>query len=137
MLLGILSCQRPERKAFCLAIGSIAFITFLVDAKVLHHRLAMKWRTWSPFWHDSHIVDILPSPSGCATAYIIAAGFQDIGYSALISDGALFPKHCLIKTGHSNASYPRDLSATWSGTVFTAAEMRYDEATGLLTPTNF
>ncbi|MFT3992345.1 MAG: hypothetical protein QM680_13150 [Luteolibacter sp.] len=113
----------------CLGIAA-----FIADFTVLRHRISLELRTWNPVWDVAEIVDILPSPSGRATAYIVGGGFLDSAYWAYISDGSMFPKHSYIETGVSDVSYPKDMSGSWSGSVFSIAKLRYDEKSRILAP---
>ena len=120
---------RSGLRPACLVLASLTLTTFFLDVFVFRHRLAVECRSWSPVWDCEDIADILTSPSGRSTAYIVGGGFLDSAYWTYISDGGLFPKHCYIDTGPTDAYYPKDFSASWAGPVFTAASVTYDEST--------
>ena len=136
ILLFIIWRYRPALKFATGMVAGLSLLAFLLDCTVLHHRLAVESRSWSPVWDGEDVVDILRSPSGRSTAYIVGGGFPDSAYWAYVSDGGLFPKHCYIDTGPTDACYPKDFSAAWSGSVFAVAGVHYDEATSQLTTAN-
>jgi hypothetical protein len=113
-----------------LAVGITAFVA---DSTIFRHRMRLEARTWSPIWDCDEIVDILPSPSGRTTAYIVGGGFLDSAFWVYISDGSLFPKHSYIETGATDVAYPKDISGSWTGSVFSVAKLRYDEASRQIT----
>jgi hypothetical protein len=100
---------------------------------MLRHRLAVKFRAWSLIWDDGLIHDVLLSPTGKTTVYVVGNHWLDSAYWVYISDGGLFPRQAILYTKSMDAYYPRDITASWTGTVFTAAEdfvtLRYDEST--------
>jgi len=116
-------------RAACCFIGGLAALSFVLDVTVLQHRLAVGFRSWSPVWDCEQVVDTLRSPSGKSTAYIVGGGFLDSTYWVYISDGGLFPKRAYIHMNATDAHYPKDFSAAWSGSVFSVAGVRYDETT--------
>ena len=129
VILCIVWLYRPVFRAACWFIGGLAALLFIVDATVLQHRLAVEFRSWSLVWDCEDVVDTLRSPSGRSTAYIVGGGFLDSAYWAYISDGGLFPKHTYIDMDATDAYYPKDFSAAWSGSVFSVAGVHYDETT--------
>lgn len=129
VILCIVWLCRPVFRAACWFIGGLAALTFVVDTTIFQHRLAVELRSWSPVWDGENVVDTLRSPSGRSTAYIVGEGFLDSAYWAFISDGSLFPKHTYIDTHSTDAYYPKDFSAAWSGPVFSVADVRFNETT--------
>ena len=125
---------RPAWRQWSLLIPALALITLVTDAFCFRHRLALQFRTWSLFWDTESIDDIIRSPSGKTTAYIVGSHWLDSGYWAYLSDGHLFPRHAPIETTAADAFYPRDVQAGWDGPVFTAREqfisLAYDERDG-------
>jgi hypothetical protein len=115
-----------------LIIGVTAFVA---DVTLLRHRISLEVRTWSPIWDCEEIVDTLPSPSGRTTAYIVRGGFLDSAYWVYFSDGGIFPKHSYIETGATDVAYPKDIAGAWTGSVFSIANLRYDESSGKIYPT--
>ena len=132
-LFGLVWRFRPSLKFVTLILVGLGVAAFAIDCFVLRHRIAVECRAWSLVWDTDSIDDIIPSPSGRTTIYIIGSHWLDSAYWAYISDGGLFPRRQFLHTKGADAYYPRDLSASWSGSVFTAAEqfvtLRYDEST--------
>ena len=125
---------RPALRVAAGIVAGVSLLAFVLDCKFFRHRLAVESRSWALVFDFEDVVDILPSPSGRSTAYIVGGGLLDAAhYSAYVSDGGLFPKHCSIEIGSYDSYYPKDFSAAWSGSIFTVAGVHYDEATSLLT----
>jgi hypothetical protein len=126
---------RPSLRRASVALSVVALVAFTLDVTLLRHRLAIECRTWNPIWDGEDIADVLRSPSGRSTAYIVVGGFLDSANRTYISDRILFPKHCSIEADSTDSSYPKDFSASWEGAVFTVASVTYDETTGQLSTT--
>ena len=133
LLCGLVWRYRPSLRVATLLLAGVFFTVFTTDCLWLRHRLAVELRAWSLIWDTERLDDIIPSPSGRTTVYIVGSHWLDSAYWAYISDGGLFPKHEFLHTKSADASYPRDLTASWTGSVFTAAEdfvtLRYNEST--------
>lgn len=133
MLCGLVWRLRPSLRFATLILASFSVAVFCFDCFLLRHRFAVELRAWSPVWDTESIDDIIQSPSGRTTVYIVGSHWLDSAYWAYISDGGLFPRREFLHTKGADAYYPRDLTATWTGSVFTAAEdfvtLRYDEST--------
>jgi hypothetical protein len=133
-LCGLVWRFRPSLKIATFILIGLGVAFFAIDCLVLRHRLAVEFRAWSLIWDTETIDDIIYSPSGRTTVYIVGSHWLDSAYWAYISDGGPFPRHEFLHTKGADANYPRDLSASWTGSVFTAAEnfvtLRYDESTG-------
>jgi len=91
----------------------------VVDAFFLRHRLAVEWRSWTPFFDITHISEVLVSPSGRTTVYLINSGFTDSFYSVYVSAGTLFPISGYLEPTSSDM-HRADLDIGWSGSLFTA-----------------
>lgn len=132
LLLAVVWFIRPAWRRCCLAIPIAAALLLVGDALVLRHRIAVEFRAWAPIMDITSVEDVIHSPSGQTTVYIVGAHWLDSAYWAYISDGGLFPRHSVLHTRGDDAYYPRDITATWSGSTFTAAEqfvtLRYDES---------
>jgi hypothetical protein len=133
LLCGLVWRFRPSLRVATLFLASLFLTAFTIDCLLLRHRMAVELRAWSIIWDTESIDDIIPSPSGRTTVYIVGSHWLDSAYWAYISDGGLFPRHRILHTIGPDAYYPKDLKASWTGTVFTAAEgfvtLRYDEST--------
>ena len=91
----------------------------VVDAFFLRHRLAVEWRSWTPFFDIAHISEVLVSPSGRTTVYLINSGFTDSSYSVYVSAGTFFPISGHLEPTSSDMQRA-DLDIGWSGSLFTA-----------------
>lgn len=127
---------RPSFKPVCLGLPVAAFLLLCMDAYILRHRMAVEMRAWSLLMDTEKIEDVLRSPSGGSTVYVVGSHWLDSSYRAYVSDGGLFPKSGRIRTTGSDARYADGVTAQWSGEVFAAAEkflaLRYNERSGLL-----
>ena len=133
LLCGLVWHSRPSLRIATLILVGFSVAVFAMDCLLLRHRVAVELRTWSLLWDIENIDDIIQSPSGRTTVYIVDSDWLDSAYRAYISDGGLFPRQVFLYTKHADAYYPRDITASWTGSIFTAAEqfvtLRYDEST--------
>jgi hypothetical protein len=105
------------RWALIIPITTVSLL--VVDSYFLRHRLAVEWRTWSPFFDITHISEVLVSPSGRTTVYLINSGFTDSSYSVYVSSGSLFPIFAYLVPASQNM-IRGELDIGWNGSVFTA-----------------
>lgn len=120
----------PEFRRAAAFISIVALALFITDVALLHHRVGVTLRAWSPIGFGARIVDVLPSPSARSVVYVAQRGFVDTAYSVYLSDGGLFPQHQHIDSERSDASYPKDIPGSWKGTIFSMARFHYDEDSG-------
>jgi hypothetical protein len=122
---------RPSwRWVACLVPGLFSTV-FLFDAFVFHHRLAVECRVRVEIFNSSSIEDILPSPSGDTTIYMVEDHWIERSYRIYISAHTLFPRCEMILTSLPDLAYPRDIRVDWKGPVFVAGDslvtLAYDE----------
>lgn len=127
---------KPSWGRWALCIPALFAMGLAVDAFFFRHRLAVEARTWFPILDTAEGVDVLTSPTGRSTVYVVSDGFVDSSYSIYLSTRRLFPRRAYIETTSSDASYPRDISASWNGPLFTAGDglvsVAFDERSGKL-----
>lgn len=104
---------------WAMIIPLVAVVLLVGDAYFLRHRLAVAWRVWDPMFDTTDVSEVLVSPSGRTTVYLLNTGFTDSSYSVCVSGGTLFPIFgYLVPT--SEDMFRRDLDIGWRGSVFTA-----------------
>lgn len=127
---------KPSWRRWAPCIPALFAIGLAVDAFFFRHRLAVEARTWFPIFDTEDIVDVVTSPSGRTKVYVVSGGFVDSSHSLYLSTRRLFPRRAYIETTSSDASYPRDISASWNGPLFTAGDglisVAFDERSGKL-----
>ncbi len=127
---------QPGWRRWALGVPLLFAGALLIDAFFFHHRLAVEARAWQLIWDIDEIEDTLPSPSGRTTAYIVGSHWRGSGYRVYLSAPRLFPYRAYIQTTARDPSYPREISATWNGPLFTAGDhllsVAFDERTGKL-----
>lgn len=126
----------PSWRVGMLSIPILLSGVFLADAFMFRHRLAVEARNLPTFLDISVMEDIITSPSGRTTAYIVGNHWLDSSYCVYLSAGGLFPRTVVVQPISSGAAYPKDIKAVWSGPLFTIGEGQilaaYDERNGKL-----
>ncbi|TLD72062.1 hypothetical protein FEM03_04875 [Phragmitibacter flavus] len=112
---------RPQWFRLSCLIPLIGVGLILIDAYVLRHRIAVEYRCWNPLWDITSIREIISSPSGDTTVYLINSSFTDSSYWIYLSTGGLFPKHGYL-THTSSDMYRRNLVIGWKDQWFYIGE---------------
>jgi len=125
---------KPAWRTWMVAVPSLLVMAWLADAFMWRHRLAVEARAWHPVWDTEEIEGILVSPSGRTTIYVVGSHWLDSSYSIYISSGRLFPRRAYLATEGDDASYEKDISASWNRELFTAGDagvsLAVDERSG-------
>lgn len=104
-------------------IPLLGFVLLLIDSQILNHRVSVTARTLVFFGFDTiQISDVLRSPSGSSTAYIVSSSWLDTLHRVYISDGDLFPQSSMIKTHGEDVYYGEGLKAFWEGELLVVKE---------------
>ena len=127
---------RPSWRRWALGAPFLFSGALLIDAFLFHHRFAVEARAWQLVWDIDEIEDTLTSPSGRTTAYIVGSHWLDSSYRVYLSGPRLFPYRANIETTATDPIYPRGITATWNGPLFTAGDnlisVAFDERAGKL-----
>jgi hypothetical protein len=116
----------------CLLIPALSLAAVSFDAFAFKHRYAVhSYATVHSLWDMDPDPEILRSPSGKTTAYVLSGGFLDAFDTVCISDGRLLPLNHGLEFREGTSSM--DIITRWEGPVFFGGNklvsFAYDERT--------